>query len=116
MIDAFNNWTLPLVLEDPVLLNATMCMAAAESETRNGTLLTRRSSSCASVELGNRRATVSDYTYYKIEAVKQLNSRLSTLEPGRLSGGSICAIMFLLWAEVGHQLFTSSLTGYTKED
>ena len=34
MADAFNNWTLPLVLNDATLLRATMCMASAEMEVR----------------------------------------------------------------------------------
>jgi hypothetical protein len=101
MTDAFNNWTLPLVLQDPVLLNAILCMASAEIEIRNGTAPDPGSSSRATMDQANRDMMVSDYTYFKIEAIKQLNRTLSSPKAGKLSVPSVCAIMFLLWAEVG---------------
>jgi Fungal specific transcription factor domain len=101
MSDAFNHWTLPLVLQDPVLLNATMCIASAEVEIRNGTTPTHRSSSRAAAELANKGLIVSEYTYFKVQAIKQLNHRLSNPTNGKLGAPSICAIVFLLSAEVG---------------
>jgi hypothetical protein len=101
MTDAFNNWTLPLVLKDPLLLNATMCMASAEMEIRHGTRPYRRSSSRTATDLANKNIVVSDYTYFKVQTIKNLNRTLCNPQAGKLSAANICAIMFLLWAEVG---------------
>jgi hypothetical protein len=101
MTDAFNNWTLPLVLQDPVLFNAAMCMASAEMEIRSCTAPDRRPSSRAAIDQADRDMMVSDYTYFKVQAIKQLNRTLCSPKAGKLSAPSVCAIMFLLWAEVG---------------
>jgi hypothetical protein len=96
MTQAFNDWTLQLLLQDPVLLNATMCMAAAETEIRNGSI----PSSLAVTNPLNGSARIADYTYFKLEAIKRLNRTLCSSDTGGFSPASICAIMFLAFAEV----------------
>ena len=96
MTQAFNDWTLQLLLQDPVLLNATMCMAAAETEIRNGSI----PSSLAVTNSLNGSARIADYTYFKLEAIKRLNRTLCSSDTGGFSPASICAIMFLAFAEV----------------
>jgi Fungal specific transcription factor domain len=93
MTKTFNDWTLRLLLQDPALLNATMCMAAAETEIRNGSIpdVTKPL---------NGSARITDYTYFKLEAIKYLNRTLCSSDNGKLNPASICAIMFLAFAEV----------------
>jgi hypothetical protein len=106
MSDAFNRYTLPLVLQYPVLLNATMCMASAELEIRNSTTPVWRRPSRAVAELASKSVMASDYTYFKVQAIQQLNHLLSNPKHGKLGAPSICAIVFLLWAEVGSLSFS----------
>jgi hypothetical protein len=103
--DAFNRYTLPLVLQYPVLLNATMCMASAELEVRNSTTPVPRASR-AVAECAGKCVMVSDYAYFKVQAIQQLNHLLSNPKHGKLGAPSICAIVFLLWAEVGSLSFS----------
>jgi hypothetical protein len=100
MTQAFNDWTLRLLLRDPVLLNATLCMAAAEIEVRNGSIPDGIFSSLVVTKPCNGSARVADYTYFKLEAIKYLNRTLCGSDTGKFSPASICAIMFLAFAEV----------------
>jgi hypothetical protein len=100
MTKTFNDWTLRLLLQDPALLNATMCMAAAETEIRNGSMPDGISSSLAVTKPLNGSARITDYTYFKLEAIKYLNRTLCSSDNGKLNPASICAIMFLAFAEV----------------
>src|SRR5271155_1790560 len=93
MTQAFNNWTLQLLLQDPVLLNATMCMAAAETEIRNGSIPDSISSSLAVTKPLNGSARITDYTYFKLEAIKHLNRTLCSSDTSKFSPARICAIM-----------------------
>jgi hypothetical protein len=100
MTEAFNGWTLRLLLQDPALLNATMCMAAAETEIRHGSIPDGISTSLAVTKPLNRSARITDYTYFKLEAIKYLNRTLCSSDNSKLNPASICAIMFLAFAEV----------------
>ena len=100
MTQAFNNWTLQLLLQEPVLLNATMCMAAAQTEIRNGSIPDTISSSLAATKPPNGSARITDYTYFKLEAIKHLNRTLCSSDTSKFSPASICAIMFLAFTEV----------------
>jgi hypothetical protein len=100
MTKAFNDWTLRQLLQDPALLNATICMAAAETEIRHGGIPDGISSSLAVTKSLSRSARITDYTYFKLEAIKYLNRTLCSSDNSKLNPASICAIMFLAFAEV----------------
>jgi hypothetical protein len=100
MTKTFNDWTLRLLLQDPALLNATMCMAAAETEIRTGSIPDGISSSPGVTKPLNGSARIADYTYFKLEAIKYLNRTLCSSDNGKPNPASICAIMFLAFAEV----------------
>lgn len=78
-----------------------MCMASAEMEVRNDRVPDRKSSSRDANDLAKSGMIVSDYTYFKVQAIERLNRSLSNPKPGKLSAPSVCAIVFLLSAEVG---------------
>ena len=98
--DAFNDWTLPLVLQDPTLLRATMCMASAEMEIRRKIMPDGIHSPHAIENPLDGTMVISDYAYFKLQAIKHLNHALGSPDTGKPSAANICAIMFLLWAEV----------------
>ena len=109
MTNAFNDWTLPLVLQDPTLLRATMCMASAEMEIRRRIMPDGIRPSHAADDPLDGTMAISDYAYFKLQAIKHLNRALCSPNTGQLSAANICAIMFLLWAEVSLPHSTSPI-------
>ena len=88
-------------------------MASAEMEFRSRTMPNGIRSPHAAEDPLDGTMVVSDYAYFKLQAIEHLNCTLCSPDTGKLSAANICAIMFLLWAEVGSPLSSSPILSCT---
>lgn len=97
---AFNDCIISLFLQDEALYNATMCAFAAESAVRGYAVPGGTLSVCPPGLTPSKSNQSCAFTQYEMQAIATLNQQLRGRDTNDLSIAHVCAVMFLLWAEV----------------